>query len=187
MAENVVFQQRINGKGNVEFRTKFGRSKAIVMRRHDGYFYIDMYDNRPGKSDRISIGTDELELLCNMKGSLESLKSHFPAQPQQHHTPSTSNAYGYASPIQRAQHQPILCPPNQQTEIQIIATQQPAMFTASTGTKRPQNNDLNLDNIKKPKITAHYQYEDVTPPSQDEIVENIPPEILDDFYYTPYN
>lgn len=80
MAENVVFQQRINGKGNVEFRTKFGRSKAIVMRRHDGYFYIDMYDNRPGKSDRISIGTDELELLCNMKGSLESLKSHFPAQ-----------------------------------------------------------------------------------------------------------
>lgn len=61
------------------------------------------------------------------------------------------------------------------------------MFTASTGTKRPQNNDLNLDNIKKPKITAHYQYEDVTPPSQDEIVENIPPEILDDFYYTPYN
>ncbi|CAC5400611.1 unnamed protein product [Mytilus coruscus] len=78
MAENVVFQQRINGKGNVEFRTKFGRSKAIVMRRHEGYFYIDMYDNRPGKSDRIPIGTDELELLCNLRGNLESLKSHFP-------------------------------------------------------------------------------------------------------------
>ncbi|CAC5368616.1 unnamed protein product [Mytilus coruscus] len=155
MAENVVFQQRINGKGMSNSEQSSGEVKPIVMRRHDGYFYIDMYDNRPGKSDRISIGTDELELLCNMKGSLKSLKSHFPAQPQQQHTPSTSNAYGYASPIQRAQHQPILCPPNQQTEIQFIATQQPAMFTASTGTKRPQNNDLNLDNIKKQKRLQH--------------------------------
>ncbi|CAC5362563.1 unnamed protein product [Mytilus coruscus] len=163
MADNVVFQQRINVKGNVEFRTKFGQSKAIVMRRHEGYFYVDIYDIRPGKSDRISIGTDELELLCNLRGSLDSLKSHFP-QPQQQ-TITASNRYASPTPS-LTYHQPILNLPIQQSEIRhFVSTQQPVMYTATTGTKRHQSKDLNLDNIKKSKIGAHY--DDVTPPSQE--------------------
>jgi len=38
--ENVVFQQRTNARGEMEFRTKFGRQKAIVFRKHleSGFF-----------------------------------------------------------------------------------------------------------------------------------------------------
>ncbi|CAC5416921.1 unnamed protein product [Mytilus coruscus] len=131
--------------------------------------------------------TSEMSTSYSTNGETKKEQTTTDAVPWIVSTVASIAAMGMPHPYKEIQHQPILCPPTQQTEIQFITTQQPAMFTASTGTKRPQNNDVNLDNMKKTKITAHYQYEDVTPPSQDEIVENIPPEILDDFYYTPFN
>lgn len=76
--ENVVFQQRTNSKGGVEFRTKFGRQKAMVYRKHDQFFYVDIYDNRPGRTDRIGLGLDELDQLIILRAGLDSMKQCFP-------------------------------------------------------------------------------------------------------------
>ena len=64
---NFVFQQRVSNKGDMEFRTKFGRNKAVVLRLFESNFYVDIYDNRPGKNSRISFGFDELEELIQMR------------------------------------------------------------------------------------------------------------------------
>ena len=76
--ENVLFHQRNNSKGDTEFRATFGRQKAMVFRRHEGYFYLDLYDNKPGRTGRISIGLDELDSLIALRGNLETLRSCFP-------------------------------------------------------------------------------------------------------------
>lgn len=81
-----IFQQRVISKNEVEFRSKIGRNKAIVFRRHDetGYYYIDLYDNRkpkPGHSSRsshICLGMDELDALITLRTNLDSLKACFP-------------------------------------------------------------------------------------------------------------
>ena len=77
--ENVVFQQRTNARREMEFRTKFGRQKAIVFRKHleSGFFYVDIYDNRPGRSDRIGLGLDEVDQLLSLRTGLDSLKQCF--------------------------------------------------------------------------------------------------------------
>ncbi|VDI01128.1 Hypothetical predicted protein [Mytilus galloprovincialis] len=65
--ENKVFafDQKINASGNIEFRCSFGRKKQL-------------YDNRQGKSDKISLGLDELDFLVNARESLEQLKGYYP-------------------------------------------------------------------------------------------------------------
>jgi len=75
--ENVIFQQRTTSKGKTEYRTKFGRQKALVFRKHVGFFYIELYDNKPGKSDRIRLGLDELDYLIQLRPNLETLKPGF--------------------------------------------------------------------------------------------------------------
>lgn len=79
MENTLIFQQKINSKGNLEFRTSFGRSKAIVLRRYNDYFYVDIYDNRTGHTERISLGLDEIDFLVNARDTLEQLKGYFPA------------------------------------------------------------------------------------------------------------
>ena len=75
----MIFQQKYNSKGELEFRTKFGRQKALVLRQHEatGFFYVDLYDNRPGKSDHLGIGMDELDILISIRPNLDSLKGYF--------------------------------------------------------------------------------------------------------------
>ena len=75
--ENVIFQQRITSKGKIEYRTKFGRQKALVFRKHAGFFYVELYDNKPGKSDRIGLGLDELDYLIQLRPNLDTLKPSF--------------------------------------------------------------------------------------------------------------
>ena len=75
--ENVIFQQRITSKGKIEYRTKFGRQKALVFRQHAGFFYVELYDNKPGKSDRVGLGLDELDYLIQIRPNLETLKPGF--------------------------------------------------------------------------------------------------------------
>jgi len=74
----VIFQQKINTKGNLEFRSSFGRSKAMVLRRYNGYFYVDLYDNRKGHTEHISLGLDEIDFIVDTRQTLEQLKDYFP-------------------------------------------------------------------------------------------------------------
>jgi len=74
--ESHIFQQKVNFKGETEFRTKFGRHKALVLRKHLDFFYIDLY-NRPGKTDHIGLGMDELDALLLMRNHLNALKTCF--------------------------------------------------------------------------------------------------------------
>lgn len=76
-SENFVFQQKVNFKGETEFRTKLGRHKALVFRKHRDFFYIDLYDNRPGKTGDIGLGMDELNVLLTMRTNLNALKTCF--------------------------------------------------------------------------------------------------------------
>lgn len=76
MAENVVFQQVRNSKGETVFRAKFGRDKALSFRKFQGFHYIDLFDNRPKKTNRICLGLDELDFLFSIRGNLESLTSY---------------------------------------------------------------------------------------------------------------
>ena len=73
--ENIIFQQRHNSRGELEFR----QQKSLVLRQHEatGFFYVDLYDNRPGKSDRLGIGMDELDQIISIRQKLDSLKSYF--------------------------------------------------------------------------------------------------------------
>ena len=75
--ENVIFQQRITSKGKIEYRTKFGRQKALVFRQHVGFLYLELYDNKPGRSDKIGLGLDELDYLIQLRTNLETLKPGF--------------------------------------------------------------------------------------------------------------
>lgn len=81
MASNtVVFQQVTNRNGETEFRVKFGRMKSLVYRRHEQYYYLDLYDNRIGKSkcNGICLGLDELDFLISIRSNLDSLQNCFP-------------------------------------------------------------------------------------------------------------
>lgn len=64
--------------GEIGFRTKFGRQKVMVFRRHDEtkYFYVDIYDNKSGRY--MCIAMDELDFLCSIRSNLEFFKSSFP-------------------------------------------------------------------------------------------------------------
>lgn len=79
-SNNIVFQQTTNKSGDTEFRVKFGRSKSLVYRRHEQYYYIDVYDNRPGRSkfNGICFGLDEIDFLLSIRSNLDSLKTCFP-------------------------------------------------------------------------------------------------------------
>lgn len=63
MASNVVFQQNGNS-GDTEFRVKFGRNKSQVYRRHEQFYYLDLYDNKFGKArfNWICLGLDEIRV-----------------------------------------------------------------------------------------------------------------------------
>lgn len=80
--DNVVFQQYTNKQGETEFRTRFGRQKAMVFRKYSetGYFYVDFYDNKPGemKYNGMTFGMDELDWIIARRGNLDSLMSCFP-------------------------------------------------------------------------------------------------------------
>ena len=69
------FQQKVNIKGETEFRTRFGRHKALVFRKHRDFSYIDLYDNRPLKICHIGLGMDELDVLLTMRTNLNALKT----------------------------------------------------------------------------------------------------------------
>lgn len=76
---NTTIFHQVNGKnGEIRFRSKFGRQKVMVFRRHDEtkYFYVDIYDNKNGRY--MCIAMDELDFLCSIRSSLEFLKSSFP-------------------------------------------------------------------------------------------------------------
>jgi hypothetical protein len=76
---NTTIFHQVNGKnGEIRFRTKFGRQKVMVFRRHDEtkYFYVDIYDNKSGRY--MCIAMDELDFLCSIRSNLEFLKSSFP-------------------------------------------------------------------------------------------------------------
>jgi len=77
--ENVVFEQRTNVKGETQFRVRFGRQNTFVFCKHQesGYFYIDIYDNRPGKNDRIGLGLGELDSIIKLRPNMETLNKLF--------------------------------------------------------------------------------------------------------------
>lgn len=60
---DVIFQQVTNKDSDMEFRLKFGGIKSLVYRRHSQYFYLDLYDNKPGRYifKGIAHGLDELD------------------------------------------------------------------------------------------------------------------------------
>jgi hypothetical protein len=62
---DVIFQQFTNKDGDMEFRLKFGGIKSLVHRRHSQYFYLDLYDNNPGryKFKDIAHGLDEIYIF----------------------------------------------------------------------------------------------------------------------------
>jgi len=41
------------------------------------FFYVELYDNKPGKSDIIGLGLDELDYLIQLRPNLETLKPGF--------------------------------------------------------------------------------------------------------------
>lgn len=62
----------------MEFRTKFGREKVVVLSKGGDYFYINLYDKRPKyKGNKILFGVDELEGLVRIKGAIDALKPEF--------------------------------------------------------------------------------------------------------------
>lgn len=75
--QNIVFQQKYNSRGELEYRARFGRQKALVLRKHVDFFYLELYDNRPGKTGHIGPGLDELDSLLSMRTNLDSLKTYF--------------------------------------------------------------------------------------------------------------
>ncbi|VDH94121.1 Hypothetical predicted protein [Mytilus galloprovincialis] len=81
MASNVVFQQTVNKSGETEFRVKFGRNKSLVFRKHEQFYYLDLYDNKFGKArfNGICLGLDELDFILSIRRDLDSLSSVFPA------------------------------------------------------------------------------------------------------------
>ncbi|CAC5411278.1 unnamed protein product [Mytilus coruscus] len=80
MASNVVFQN-VNKSGDIEFRVKFGRNKSLVYRKHEQFYYLDLYDNKFGKArfNGICLGLDEIDFLLSIWSDLDSLKTIFPA------------------------------------------------------------------------------------------------------------
>ena len=75
----LVFQQTTNGEGETEFRMKFGRNKCLVYRKHDQFYYVDLYDNKPGKVKftGMCLGLDELDFLISIRQQLDTLQSSF--------------------------------------------------------------------------------------------------------------
>lgn len=74
-SNNFVFQQTTNSRGKFEFRVKFGRNKSFVFRKHERFYYLDLYDNRLGRvKSGIYIGLDELDFL---RGNLDTLLNCF--------------------------------------------------------------------------------------------------------------
>ena len=53
-------------------------------------------------------------------------------------------------------------------------------------TKRPASRNANPESPKKQKIGT-FEYQNISPVGDQEPLENIPPEIFDDFFYTPLN
>ena len=53
-------------------------------------------------------------------------------------------------------------------------------------TKRPASRDGNPESPKKQKLGT-YECQNISPVGDQEPLENIPPEIFDDFFYTPLN
>lgn len=82
MASNTIMFQQYTNKhsGDCEFRVTFGRHKAAVFRRYENHFYLDVYDNKLGKTkfNGICVGLDELDFLISIRGNLDQLKSSFP-------------------------------------------------------------------------------------------------------------
>jgi hypothetical protein len=72
---DAIFQQVTNKDGDMEFRLKFGGIKSLVHRRHSQYFYLDLYDNKPGryKFKGIAHGLDELDFFfISIRNNLDS-------------------------------------------------------------------------------------------------------------------
>ena len=53
---------------------------SLVYRRHDQFYYLDLYDNKVGKTrfNGICLGLDELDFLISLRSNLDSLQSCFP-------------------------------------------------------------------------------------------------------------
>jgi len=56
-----------------------GHQKALVFRKHleTGFYYVDLYDNRPGRIARIWFGLDEMDQRINIRTGLDSVKQCF--------------------------------------------------------------------------------------------------------------
>jgi len=79
-SNNIIFHQTTNKNGECEFKVKFVRSKSFVYKRHEHFFYLDLYDNKVGKTkfNGICLGLDELDFLISLRSNLDSLQSCFP-------------------------------------------------------------------------------------------------------------
>lgn len=78
-SNNIIFHQTTHKNGECEFRVKFGRNKSFVYRRHDQFYYLDLYDNKVGKTrfNGMCLGLDELDFLISLRSNLDSLQSCF--------------------------------------------------------------------------------------------------------------
>ena len=59
---NTTIFHQVNGKnGEIRFRSKFGRQKVMVFRRHDEtkYFYVDIYGNKHSRYMCIAMDVNE--------------------------------------------------------------------------------------------------------------------------------
>ena len=89
-------------------------------------------------------------------------------------TPPTGGTYPY-----QAMPPP---PPKQYRVVERI----PFSNQTNQAAKRPASRDANPESQKKQKIGT-FEYQNISPVGDQEPLENIPPEIFDDFFYTPLN
>ena len=72
-----VFTEKVKN-GKKEFSHRFGNQKNIVFQQSTrGNFFVNIYDNRPNFSGRISFLFEEAVQFSELVPQLEMLKEHF--------------------------------------------------------------------------------------------------------------
>ncbi|CAC5369322.1 unnamed protein product [Mytilus coruscus] len=138
MASNVVFQQNVNKSGDTEFRVKFGRNKSLVYRKHDQFYYLDLYDNKFGKArfNGICLRLDEIDFLLSIRSDLDSLNTIFPAgkaaeesSPRIHQQEASNRVITYQPTTFAYPHPPVPLQPQAAAYKQTAAFVHPALYS----------------------------------------------------------
>jgi hypothetical protein len=160
-SNNIIFHQTTNKNGECEFRVKFGRNKSFVYRGHDQFYYLDLYDNKVGKTrfNGICLGLDELDFLISLRSNLDSLQSCFP--------PMVSI---FNCNLENQQCECIIMLSHFHLHISLFTTIQHQPYRIENYNQRVDEEEPTKKKVK---------YENVSPAE----VEHIPQDILNDFFF----